>query len=457
MKHLITYFVLFAFCFVAISQNTLENSLVGYSIIDIKNNRVVAERNGDMALVPASVTKLVTTATVLNVIPAQKRFETAIDYNGNIINGSLYGNLIIRGCGDPTLGSSYIDSSKERVFENIVAMLERNGITSFCGKIVCDNSLFPYNGERGAWLAEDLGNYFAAESYGFNFIDNLYSLFINSGSEGSNADIVMCVPQMPELEFINRLEVKGKGKDSAYIAGMDFCNIRVLNGRMPCNVNNYKLKGAIPSPADVFEREFRNYLISRGKWIESNKPIPLNNRNIALGVIYSPMLQEIVKITNHRSNNLYAETLLKWCGLIRGGCATTEKGINAVMSYWSDMGINMGGCSLFDGSGLSPKNRISPNCLSNILCSVAYNDSFRMSLPKVGTEGTVRNFMKESPIAKYLSLKTGSMQGVQCYAGYYDDGNKLFSIVVMVNNFKGTRKDIQNEIGDFIEKLINNN
>ena len=169
------------------------------------------------------------------------------------------------------------------------------------------------------------------------------------------------------------------------------------------------------------------------------------------------MLQEIVKITNHRSNNLYAETLLKWCGLIRGGCATTEKGINAVMSYWSDMGINMGGCSLFDGSGLSPKNRISPNCLSNILCSVAYNDSFRMSLPKVGNEGTVRNFMKESPIAKFLSLKTGSMQGVQCYAGYYDDGNSLYSIVVMVNNFKGNRKDIQNEIGKLIEKLINNN
>ena len=46
------------------------------------------------------------------------------------------------------------------------------------------------------------------------------------------------------------------------------------------------------------------------------------------------------------------------------------------------------------------------------------------------------------------------MQGVQCYAGYYDDGNKLFSIVVMVNNFKGSRKDIQNEIGKLIENLI---
>ncbi|MBR4118595.1 MAG: D-alanyl-D-alanine carboxypeptidase/D-alanyl-D-alanine-endopeptidase [Bacteroidales bacterium] len=457
MKHLIIYFVLFAFCFATLAQNSLDNSLVGYSIVDVKNNRVIAERNGDMALVPASVTKLVTTATVLNVIPAQKRFETAIDYNGNIINGTLYGKLIIRGCGDPTLGSSYIDSSKERVFGDIVAILERNGIKSFCGKIVCDASLFPYNGERGAWLAEDLGNYFAAESYGFNFIDNLYSLFINSGSEGSNAYIVRCVPQMPELEFINRLEVKGQGKDSAYITGMDFCNIRVLNGRIPCNRKEYLLKGSIPSPSVVFEREFRNYLISRGKWIENNKPISLNNRNIALGVIYSPILQEIVRITNHKSNNLYAETLLKWCGLVRGGDATTNGGINCIMRYWCDMGIDMRGCSLYDGSGLSPKNRISPNCLSKILCSVAYNDGFRMSLPKVGAEGTVRNFMKESPIAKYLSLKTGSMQGVQCYAGYYDDGNSLYSIVIMVNNFKGSRKDIQNEIGELIEDLINNN
>ena len=64
--------------------------------------------------------------------------------------------------------------------------------------------------------------------------------------------------------------------------------------------------------------------------------------------------------------------------------------------------------------------------------------------------------MKESHIAKYLTLKSGSMQEVQCYAGYYDDGNRCYSVVVMVNNFKGKRKDVQTEIGNLIEKIINN-
>lgn len=458
MKHILfIYFLLLASCITTFAQNLLDNSMVGYSVVDVKSKKIIAEDNGDMALVPASVAKLVTTATVLNIIPAQKRFETAIYYNGNIINGTLYGKLIIKGCGDPTLGSLYINSSKEKVFADIVTILGRNGITSFCGEIVCDASLFPYNGERGAWLAEDMGNYFAAESYGFNFIDNQYSLYINTGNEGSDAFISKCEPEMHDLDFINKLIVKGEGKDSAYITGMDFCRTRVLNGRIPCNKRGYVLKGSIPSPADVFKREFRNFLTSKGMLVENGKSLDVNSRDISLGVIYSPSLKEIVKITNHKSNNLYAETLLKWCGLIRGGCATTNGGINAIMRYWSDMGIDMSGCSLFDGSGLSPKNRISPNCLSKILCSVAYNDSFRYSLPKVGIEGTVRNFMKELPVAKYISLKTGSMQGVQCYAGYYDDGNRCYSVVVMVNNFKGSRKDIQKEIGVLIENLIKKN
>ncbi len=457
MRYIITYFLLLISCFTSIAQSSLDDSLVGYSVIDIKDHSIIAEKNGDMALVPASVTKIITTATVLEVIPAQKRFETIIEYNGNISNGTLFGKLIIKGCGDPTLGSSYINSSKESVFGEIVTILERNGINAICGDIVCDDSFFPYNGERGAWLAEDLGNYFAAESYGVNFIDNQYSLYLNTGGEGDNASIVKCEPMMPELEFINRLEVKGNGKDSAYIAGYDFCNIRVLNGRIPCNKTEYLLKGSIPSPCNVFEREFRNYLIENGMWVEKDKGYLLNNRNNSLGAIYSPKLQDIVKITNFRSNNLYAETLLKWCGLVRGGGATTERGINVAISFWNDKGIDMSNCILFDGSGLSPKNRISPNCLSKVLFLAAHNNAFRNSLPKVSAEGTVKNFMKESPIAKYLTLKSGSMQGVQCYAGYYDDGNKCYSVVVMVNNFKGKRKDVQAEIGKLIENLIKNN
>lgn len=454
MRYLLLFLFTITTYIVSEAQNALDNALVGYSIVDVKSNSVIAEKNGYMALVPASVTKVITTATVVDVIPPQKRFETSVEYKGYISNGTLFGKLIIKGCGDPSLASTHMNSSKERVFGEIVSILNRNGISRVCGEIICDDSLFPFNDARGAWLAEDLGNYFAAESYGFNFIDNQYSLYFNTCAEGSKATITDCDPAMPELEFINRLYVKGNGKDSAYITGMDFSKTRLLNGRIPCNQTGYVLKGSIPSPADVFKREFRSYLIKNGLWSEATKPINSNNRQHSLGVIYSPQLQEIVKVTNFKSNNLYAETLLKWCGLVRGGGATTERGINVINTIWTDKGVDMSNCTLFDGSGLSPKNRISPNCLSKILCMAVNNKAFRNSLPKVSVEGTVKNFMKESSIAKYLTLKSGSMQGVQCYAGYYDDGNKCYAIVIMVNNFKGKRRDVQTEIGNIIEGLI---
>ncbi len=453
MKFILTYSFLLISCFGAISQNALNNSLVGYSIIDVKNNCVVAESNGDIGFTPASTLKLITTASVLEAIPAQKRFETIVEYEGDISNGILYGNIIVRGCGDPTIGSENFNSSANKVFSKIFEMMQNYGITKLCGDIICDNSIFPYNGARGAWLVEDMGNYFAAESYGFNFIDNQYTLFFNTGAEGSEAVIADCKPSMSELNFINKLSVKGEGKDSAYITGLDFDKTRLLNGRMPCNKSMYKLKGSIPSPDDVFKREFQYFLINNGAWVE-NKKVVYGSKRGRLGAIYSPTLADIVKVTNYKSNNMYAETLLKWCGLMRGGKATTQNGINSISQIWNDKGIDIKGVNMFDGSGLSPKNRITPNALACILCGASFNEAFRNSLPKVGVEGTVKNFMKGSEIAKYLKLKTGSMQGVQCYAGYFDNGSKCYAVVVMVNNFKGKRKDIQNEIGLLIENLI---
>lgn len=453
MKYILSLILIFGVCCTSFAQSAFDGALVGYSIIDVKNNCVVTENNGNIGFTPASTLKLITTASVLEVIPFQKRFETIVEYEGVITNGTLYGNIIVRGCGDPTLGSENFSSSANKVFSKILEMMQNSGISKLCGNIICNSEIFPYNGARGAWLVEDMGNYFAAESYGFNFIDNYYTLFFNTGAEGSEAVIADCKPSMPELNFINNLIVKGEGKDSAYITGLDFENNRLLNGRMPCNKSLYRLKGSIPSPTDVFKREFRYFLINNGAWIESNK-VTTGAKHGRLGAIYSPTLGEIVKVTNYKSNNLYAETLLKWCGLMRGGKATTENGINSIFQIWNDKGIDMSGINMFDACGLSPKNRVTPNALARILCGASFNEAFRNSLPKVGVEGTVKNFMKGSSIAKYLRLKTGSMQGVQCYAGYFDDGSKCYAVVVMVNNFKGKRKDIQNEIGLLIENLI---
>lgn len=453
MKKLLACLIAFTIYNSSFAQELLKDAMVGYAVVDVKSGTTICESNGNVALVPASVAKLITTASALEILSPQKRFETKVEYNGKIIDGTLCGKLIVKGCGDPTLGSSYMKSSKEIVFNEIISIMNNNGIRELCGEIVCDNSAFPFNGARGYWLAEDLGNYFAAESYGFNFMDNSYTLFFNTSQKGSKAEIVDCVPAMPELEFINKLEVEGNGKDSAYISGSDFCNTKLLSGRVPCNRTKYKLKGAVPSPSNMFIREFKKYLKERNMLCDDCE-VELSGKNIYLGSLHSPTLNDIVRVTNHRSNNLYAETILKWCATGKGKEATTANGIEVINMLWREKGIDISNCKLFDGSGLSPKNRVSANSLAYLLWAVSDNISFRKSIPKVGEEGTVKNFMASSPIAKYLSLKTGSMQGVQCYAGYYDNGEECYAIVVIVNNFSGKRRDVQNETGRLIEKII---
>ena len=144
-------------------------------------------------------------------------------------------------------------------------------------------------------------------------------------------------------------------------------------------------------------------------------------------------LTEWVKVTNLRSNNYYADTLLKKIG--GGGVAKQTL---------AGMGVNPGGFRFADGSGLSRRNVATPRALVDTLRIMYDNpnrDIFFASLPTAGVSGTLRNRMKKTSAQGTVHAKTGTLRGVRALSGYLDHreyGTLIFSILANAPNQSGT-------------------
>ena len=173
----------------------MKGSSFSLQVEEVKSGRLVYSYNPDLQLIPASVMKVVTTATALELLGSEYHYRTSLEYDGTIADGVLKGNLYIKGSGDPSLGSSFIRGTKNFINDWVDAV-KNAGITKIEGSIISDERIFDNEGISVKWLREDLGNYYAAGSYGVSVFDNRYTLTLRSGAIGTQPEILKCSPDM---------------------------------------------------------------------------------------------------------------------------------------------------------------------------------------------------------------------------------------------------------------------
>lgn len=178
---------------------------------------------------------------------------------------------------------------------------------------------------------------------------------------------------------------------------------------------------------------------------------------------FSPDRDDILKVMMHRSDNLYAEAMLR--ALLLPACdghdmevaiVGTDSAVVVQRDVWKDRGIDLSRGRIVDGSGLAPVNRMSARMLSDVLQSMARKRSYSRLFPIAGRDGTVRNFLRRTPLEGRMALKSGSMTGVMCYAGYMldVDGTPTHTVVVMVNNFTCTSAKVRSAISSYLNKMF---
>ena len=420
---------------------------------DVQEGRTVYSYDTDRLQSPASVLKTVATATALEILGEDYRYPTTLEYDGILENGTLEGNLYIKGSGDPSLGSSHFAPGQNKFLSTWIAALQKAGIKHITGSVISDESIFDTEGVSIKWLREDMGNYYAPGSYGISIFDNMYKLSLQTGAAGTRPVLKGTEPDIPFIRFKNYLKAAPVSSDSAYIIGAPLDDVRYLYGVLPANREAYVLKGDIPDPALYLARYLTDQLQQKGIRVDGSPScyrIEVEENRWKKGerkeivTTYSPTLREIASVCNHVSHNLYADALVKTVGLQykprrNEMISSFGRGVQGVKEYWEKKGLDVFPLRMNDGSGLAPADKVSAGFMGELLVYMAtesaVSDAFIASLPQAGIEGSVRNFLKGSKLQGKARLKSGGITGVRSYAGYITKDGKTYAVAVFSNNY----------------------
>lgn len=403
------------------------------------------------SLATASTLKLITTATALAVLGPDYTYTTTLEYDGTIRDSVLTGNLYVRGSGDPTLGSGrfadYADAPT--LLATWSAAVRGAGIKLIQGSVVGDGSIYTGQPTPDTWPWGDLGNYYGAGLYGLNINENLYRIFFRPGKTVGNPALVLRTePPLPYLTFANRVTTDAANTgDQVNIYTAPFSAQPDLTGQVPAGVNEFLVKGALPNPAYTVAFALNDRLVRDSITVSSpsvayhlgNGPKTTLKRTKLLDA-KSPLLTDIVRQTNFQSINLYAEGLLRTTALsLNKTVRSFNESVKAIEQYWRGKGINLDGFRPKDGSGLSTTGAVTADNMTGILAAMTTEKAFAPfyeSIPVVGQSGTVRNLARNTPAAGNVRAKSGSIEGVRAYAGYFTASNgDLMCFSVMINRF----------------------
>ncbi|TFG40532.1 MAG: D-alanyl-D-alanine carboxypeptidase/D-alanyl-D-alanine-endopeptidase, partial [Bacteroidia bacterium] len=413
-----------------LSDSSMISSSVSVCIINTATGETAFEYNPGVSLMPASALKLISSAAALELLGPGYCFKTQLGYTGNLnkMTGRLTGDIVIKGGGDPSLGSQYFKDHYGNFLKDWITGVKKLGIKTIEGRIITDDSRYDHQPVPPKWLWEDIGNYYGAGVYGLSVFDNTFEIHFRTSEDGSAPEITGMIPELCRYELTNRLIASGN-TDNGYIFSAPFNDYGWMAGSIPVNREDFILKGAIMDPPLFLAEIFDRMLDSAGITVSGDpSTIRLTKKPaywelVPIAEVTSPPLSLIIEILNHESVNLYAEHLLKEIGWIYKNRGTTESGIEVLYGFLEDSGVNSTGMFLEDGSGMSPLDAVTSRGLADVLFFMKkkskHFSEFYSSLPGAGKEGTLKNYFKNPVFNSNLRAKSGSMTRVRSYAGYF--------------------------------------
>lgn len=428
----------------------LRSANIGFYAINLTQEKVLYGHRECTSLIPASTLKLVTTATALEVLGPDFRCETHLQYSGTIDDqGVLQGNIYIRGGGDPALGSLRFKHQyyKPYFIHTWVKAIQGLGIRKVAGAIVGDAQVYADDAAPGTWALDDVGKYYGAMASGLSIFDNIFTVKFRSTAPGQPAALHAITPILPaDLQLTHRVNTGTSLRIHA--SGYPHTLTRHIQGQIPHKPNISRVKVSMPDPAYWAATTLHTALLQQG--IEIEQPATTLRRGHTAATVRhhlytlpSPPLRALIRVTNHDSINRYAEHLIKQLSLAQTGTGSTPQGIKLLKKFWRQQGIDTTGMLLYDGSGLSRYNAVTPRQLVQVLSYMyrsQYYAVFYDSLPIGGKTGSVAPFFRQAPLLKgRLKVKLGRLDKCKAFAGYTTNmaGDDI-AFALLVNHYDGT-------------------
>jgi serine-type D-Ala-D-Ala carboxypeptidase/endopeptidase (penicillin-binding protein 4) len=415
-----------------IDRPELKRYRWGIVVKSLNGTNLLYNRDGDRLFTPASNVKLITTAVALRQLGVSTRLKTSVY---QLPSTGTAANLLVVGRGDPSLTVTQLQSISQQ--------LQQRGIQQVA-QISFDDGYFRGEQTNGDWEWGDLSTDYAPPINSLMVGQNTLSLIVKPQQVGEPLSYTWSNPSLNNWQVDNQTVTVGTTQDSGVGAIAVFGKpLLRLTGRLGLNDEAAKIDLPVANPAESFTAAFRQSLSQAGITVGSTRLVL--GQSIAnlpeVASISSPTIGELIKETNLKSNNIYAEVLLKSIGRSHplhatGNDDTTSFGISMVKQRLTELGVNPQSYRLNDGSGLSRHDLVAPSAFTQLLTAMANTPEgkvYRDSLPVAGVSGTLKNRMKGTSAQGIVQAKTGSMGGIISLSGYMNSPKYsplVFSIIL---------------------------
>lgn len=476
-----------------LAEEPFRSGLVGALAVKMSGDTIV-ECGSLRKLIPASNTKLITTGLAIRGLGKDYRLSTALGYSGNVSDGVLRGDLYIIGGGDPTLASSDPGSlPADSLFSCWKSMLASRGIRRIDGRVIGDGRYLDGPIELDSWAYNDLGTYYGTGCNGLIYSRNILKVNVAPGNaEGSPVRVSNFRPNLTWLEFRNNSVTSAPGTgDELYLFNTDLAPVSELRGSYAldegqdteefshkfgplacsCAFTDYLGKHGVkvdgePSYIDSYGKIVSIDRSGRGLGRPEGAARSVPDLHI-IGDTESMTVREIARIINSRSDNLYAETLLRILSKERTGSSSYDSCKVVIMRELASLRVDTStGVRMVDGSGLSRHDNISPDFFCRFLRSM-YLDSgcfwdYLSTINRPGAPG-MRSSLAGKPeaVRSRIRMKSGSMDGVLCYSGYVmpvsDKKEDVIVFSIMTNNCPDAESQVKAFVNELIYLIANEN
>ncbi|MDP4282781.1 MAG: D-alanyl-D-alanine carboxypeptidase/D-alanyl-D-alanine-endopeptidase [Bacteroidota bacterium] len=429
-------------------NSLFTHSTISLYVINTTTGKTVTDVNTNIGVAPASCQKVITASTAFELLGHDYTYKTTIGYTGKIVDGILNGDIIIKGSGDPTLGSwRYQQTREDKIIATFQDDISKQGIKEIKGNVYADESLWNEEATPRGWIWEDIGNYYGAGARAINWRENQYDLFLKSGK--NIGDAVESVGTKPS--YVSGLNLKimatsaGKGTgDNTYIFMPLNDQFSYVRGTIPVNENHFSVSGAMPHPAVqlalTLEAALKKLPIEK---IAADYP-GFHKAKMPVHIFYtytSPVLDSIVFHFLRRSINLYGESLIKTLGYEMTKIGATDSGVNVIKRFWKDKGIEPSAMNIIDGSGLSPANRITTQTLVTVMEYAKKQKWFP-------------SFYNALPVINGIKMKSGSIGGVLSYTGFIKSkSGEQYTFAFVINNYDGDSHLVRTKMWQLLDLL----
>jgi len=412
--------------------------------------------------------KLLTAAAALKYLGPGYRFRTVFLVDGDIVNDTLVGNLVVRGCGDPTVVSGdWADArarnvgplyEPEHLLDEVAEALVKLGIRRVSGDIVVDDYYLDHQWVHQSWEPADLSYYYAAQVGALTVNRNTVLIEVYASPTGSVR--VRVIPDVGYVgaTFVGRVvgsssEVRQSPTASRTLG----TNEVVVTGDLVAN-KTYYLTVTVHDPGMYFgavlKGTLRRYGVEVLGGVRRANTTGLDGARVVYTLESRP-LAEVVKAMLKYSVNLYSDLILKVLGREVAGDGSWEGGARVLLRLAEELGVDRSEVEVADGSGLSRWNRLSANAIVKLLLALYSNREFYEALPIAGVDGTLRSRMQNTLAQGNLRAKTGTLTGVSALSGYVTTRDGVVLVFSMIfNGFSAPSSVVKRSVEDRVGVLL---